>query len=940
MPGDTLNLNTLASGLDSGGPAPLRGVELASEFGTNLFREQLDTSTLLPSCVSPYTNTTACGPSALDFSSYDPVIGQAAAKAAALGVTFEVQVAQGNALEKGLVASGLWQADIQAIATHFATSAPDLTYFEAWNEPNDTWGPASTYVSQVLAPFYAGIQAANMATGRHDLVVGGTVVGSNLSYWQQIAAAGGFADLNVVGVHPYTGYDDSYEEDNIPVFLQDLKTLMSDNGAGSDPIFNTEQGWWSDGTAAFSDAAGWAASAFMWNKSLGITNWNYFMYEGSYTDGDGSFSLIQGANVDDYVKPDGIALMTVSNVLGGRHFIAMVPTGIPHTYAMEFGPSATSTSSIVAIWTDDLSTTADVSLTTGSATLSVTGTLGQASSLSVASGTQTQLGVSGSPQYISVPSGSTLTINAPESFGADVALGAGTTASASSVKSGKSASDSIRSTTDITGATEPNATSERGNDYGGWIANASDSSPTVAVTFPAPQSVDRVLVSTASLGSVMPGLRDYKVQLDEGGTWTTVASVTNEFFSRMELLSFPSVTATGVQVTISSINAGGAAGGEEPWFWNSNFLNEGAVYSVEAYGPGTAESPSQSVLFTSTPPTGASVGGAYVPAATATSGLPVALSVDSSASSVCAISAGTVSFIGAGTCVLDANQAGNADYYPAPQVQQSFSVRATPSPSSGPASPTHSGAYWEVSADGGLFAFGDAKFYGSMGGTRLNSPVVAMAETPDGQGYWEVSADGGLFAFGDAKFYGSMGGTRLNSPVVAMAETPDGQGYWEVSADGGLFAFGDAKFYGSMGGTRLNSPVVAMAETPDGQGYWEVSADGGLFAFGDAKFYGSMGGTRLNSPVVAMAETPDGQGYWEVSADGGLFAFGDAKFYGSMGGTRLNSPVVAMAETPDGQGYWEVSADGGLFAFGDAGFYGSMGGTRLNSPVVGMAVSS
>ncbi len=67
----------------------------------------------------------------------------------------------------------------------------------------------------------------------------------------------------------------------------------------------------------------------------------------------------------------------------------------------------------------------------------------------------------------------------------------------------------------------------------------------------------------------MPGLRDYKVQLDEGGTWTTVASVTNEFFNRMELLSFPSVTATGVQVTISSINAGGVAGGQVPWFWNS-----------------------------------------------------------------------------------------------------------------------------------------------------------------------------------------------------------------------------------------------------------------------------------------------------------------------------------------------------------------------------------
>ena len=110
-----------------------------------------------------------------------------------------------------------------------------------------------------------------------------------------------------------------------------------------------------------------------------------------------------------------------------------------------------------------------------------------------------------------------------------------------------------------------------------------------------------------------------------------------------------------------------------------------------------------------------------------------------------------------------------------------------------------------------------------------------MAVTPDAEGYWLVAADGGLFAFGDAAFYGSMGGQALNKPVVGMAATPDGKGYWEVAADGGLFAFGDAPFYGSMGGKALNKPVVGMATTPDGKGYWVVASDGGLFAFGDAR---------------------------------------------------------------------------------------------------------
>ncbi len=239
--------------------------------------------------------------------------------------------------------------------------------------------------------------------------------------------------------------------------------------------------------------------------------------------------------------------------------------------------------------------------------------------------------------------------------------------------------------------------------------------------------------------------------------------------------------------------------------------------------------------------------------------------------------------------------------------------------------PTGDGrGYWNVATDGGLFAFGDAAFHGSMGGQPLNRPVVGLAPTRDGGGYWEVASDGGLFAFGDAGFYGSTGSLTLNKPVVGMAATPDGRGYWLVASDGGLFAFGDAGFYGSTGNLALDKPVVGMAATPDGGGYWLVAADGGLFAFGDAGFYGSMGGVPLNRAVVGMASNPHGSGYWEVAGDGGIFSFGTAPFYGSTGNIVLNLPVTAMAATHDGGGYWFVAADGGMFAYGDAGFYGSM----------------
>ena len=257
---------------------------------------------------------------------------------------------------------------------------------------------------------------------------------------------------------------------------------------------------------------------------------------------------------------------------------------------------------------------------------------------------------------------------------------------------------------------------------------------------------------------------------------------------------------------------------------------------------------------------------------------------------------------------------------------------------SGPSAPAPADAgTWLAATDGGGFAFGGAPFYGSMGGKRLNRPIVTMAATPTGRGYWLVASDGGVFAFGDAGFYGSTGAIRLVKPIVTMAATPSGRGYWLVASDGGVFSFGDAGYFGSTGARRLTKPVVGMAPTASGNGYWLVAADGGIFTFGDAAFLGGTGATKLKAPIVGMAATPGGRGYWLAASDGGIFSFGDAPFAGSAGGLRLAGPVVSMAATPRGLGYWLVGSDGGIFSFGDAGFAGSLGGLRLAAPIVSLA---
>ncbi len=53
---------------------------------------------------------------------------------------------------------------------------------------------------------------------------------------------------------------------------------------------------------------------------------------------------------------------------------------------------------------------------------------------------------------------------------------------------------------------------------------------------------------------------------------------------------------------------------------------------------------------------------------------------------------------------------------------------------------------------------------------RQAAPAAAPREKSDG--YWLVASDGGIFSFGDARFFGSTGGMALNRPIVGMVPTP------------------------------------------------------------------------------------------------------------------------------------------------------------------------
>jgi hypothetical protein len=172
-----------------------------------------------------------------------------------------------------------------------------------------------------------------------------------------------------------------------------------------------------------------------------------------------------------------------------------------------------------------------------------------------------------------------------------------------------------------------------------------------------------------------------------------------------------------------------------------------------------------------------------------------------------------------------------------------------------------------------------------MATTHLNQPVVGIASTKDGRGYWLAAADGGIFTFGNAHYFGSLAGRRLDQPIVGISATVSGNGYRLVARDGGVFTFGDARYHGSIGGRGLTD-VLGFTPTTSGNGYWILRKFGDTYCngvttcvagpsvdnFGDARDWPrpsfSSDYDFNGNPAVAIVANSTSHGYIILRANG------------------------------------------------------------------------
>jgi cell wall-associated NlpC family hydrolase len=133
-----------------------------------------------------------------------------------------------------------------------------------------------------------------------------------------------------------------------------------------------------------------------------------------------------------------------------------------------------------------------------------------------------------------------------------------------------------------------------------------------------------------------------------------------------------------------------------------------------------------------------------------------------------------------------------------------------------------------------------------------------MSPTPDGGGYWLVAADGGIFNYGDAGFYGSMGGAPSPEPTERVVSTSTGHGYWILDQNGTADGFGDA---------TGAPPTAALMFRPVTQGDAAV-----IFAFaqlGKPYIWGGNGPVGYDCSGLALAswQHADNVSFARVSND-------------------------------------------------------------------------
>ena len=336
----------------------------------------------------------------------------------------------------------------------------------------------------------------------------------------------------------------------------------------------------------------------------------------------------------------------------------------------------------------------------------------------------------------------------------------------------------------------------------------------------------------------------------------------------------------------------------------------------------------QAITFTTPAPT-PTYGDAstYTPAASGgASGNARSFTIDPSSSGSCAITNGTVTFLNAGTCTLNANQAGTADYNPAPEIQQTVTVARAPQVvafTTTPGATIVDGSYAPAASSGGS---GNSVVFTSatpsvcsvstgvvtflhVGTCTLNADQAEASNylaAPRVQQTMEVARAPQIMAFSttpvgtavDATYTPAAGGGGSASPVIIAVDGAS-SGVCTRNPASGVVTFehvGACVLRATKAGTvdyeaGETTQTITVVQAPQVVDFTTLPLGGVV----DATYTPTLTGGRSGSPIVVTSAAPA-----VCTVTGGIVTFnhvGSCVLSGNQAGTTDYLAAVQVQQT-------------------------------------------
>jgi hypothetical protein len=225
-----------------------------------------------------------------------------------------------------------WKAYVTATVNHIlASSTGKIHYYEIWNEADIGWTGTYAQMVTMATDAYTIIHTldptAKVLTPSISSCCGS---GNGYTWMSGYLAAGGAATTaqDIVAIHAYPAGTEYLEPTGLSAEIDTIRSLMTTNGIGSEPIWFTEGAWnGSRQTTKTNDQqVAWMAQQYLFMMNKGIARYEWFQWDNQTF---GTMYIPSTATV----KPVGVAYGLLYNWLVGNRVSPCSQVG-PSTLAL------------------------------------------------------------------------------------------------------------------------------------------------------------------------------------------------------------------------------------------------------------------------------------------------------------------------------------------------------------------------------------------------------------------------------------------------------------------------------------------------------------------------------------------------------------------------------------------------------------------------------